>query len=60
MKPTLRQIENYIKKCMKERRAWADTPEGRKKLGPGSPTIPGLQEYDQILKFVQGKEWPDV
>jgi hypothetical protein len=32
------------------------TPE---EMDPGMPTIPGLQEYDQILAFVEGCEWPD-
>lgn len=58
-KPKRKEIVKFIRQCMDERRAWADTAEGRKRLGPGSPNIPGLQEYDQVLAFVEGREWPD-
>ena len=49
----------FIMKCEEERRAWASSPEGYARLGPGFLTIPGLQEYYQILAFVEGREWPD-
>lgn len=52
-KPTNRQIENFIKRITQERRDWASSPEGVAYLGPGSPVIPGLQEYYRILRYVQ-------
>lgn len=58
-RPKRKQIAAFIRQCMDERRAWASSPDGLRKLGPGSPTIPGLQEYDQVLAFVEGREWPD-
>jgi hypothetical protein len=58
-KPKRKKIAAYIRDCMAARREWASSEEGRRKLGPGMPTIPGLQEYDQILAFVEGREWPD-
>lgn len=55
--PAHANIERFIVKLMRERRNWADSPEGRKELGPGSPAIPGLQDMQRILKFVQtGKD----
>lgn len=58
-KPNNEEISKYIEKCIKERRDWANSSEGYKALGAGSPTIPGLQEYYQILSFVNNEKWPD-
>jgi hypothetical protein len=57
--PTADETAIFIRKCAEERRAWAASPEGIKALGPGMATIPGLQEYDQVLAFVEGRPWPD-
>jgi hypothetical protein len=56
-KPTPKEIADFIRKCMDERRAWAASDEGLTMLGPGMATIPGLQEYDQVLAFVEGRKW---
>jgi hypothetical protein len=53
------QISKYIRLCIEKRQEWASSEDGYKKLGPGSPTVPGLQEYYQILAFVEGRTWPD-
>jgi uncharacterized protein YodC (DUF2158 family) len=53
------EIAAYIEQCIELRHEWASSPDGFARLGPGSPTVPGLEEYGQILAFVKGKEWPD-
>jgi hypothetical protein len=58
-KPKRKEIAEYIRQCIEARRAWANSDEGYAKLGPGSPSIPGLQEYYQVLAFVEGRDWPD-
>ena len=60
MKHRTDEIVAYIERRMRERREWAASEDGRKILGPGSPTIPGLEEYDRILRFVRDydeREW---
>lgn len=34
------------------RREWAESDEGRKTLGPGSPTIPGLQDMYAMRDYL--------
>jgi hypothetical protein len=58
-KPNNKQIAEYIRRCISLRREWADSPDGYKRLGLGSPIIPGLEEYDQILAFVENRKWPE-
>ena len=58
-RPSNRRIAAYIRQCIEERQEWARSPDGYKRLGPGSPLVPGMQEYDQILAFVDGRKWPD-
>lgn len=54
-KPTNAAIEAFIRKAIYARQAWASSPAGRDVLGPGSPIVPGLQEYYHILDYVQGR-----
>jgi hypothetical protein len=54
------EIVAYIEYRMRQRREWASSPDGVESLGPGSPVIPGLEEYDRILRFVRDddlREW---
>lgn len=53
------RILKYIEQMEKDRRAWAASPEGIRQLGPGSPTIPGLQDMYQIMAFIENRPWPD-
>ena len=57
--PKNKQIAKYIRYCIEKRQEWASSEDGYKRLGPGSPTIPGMEEYYQILAFVEGRSWPD-
>lgn len=54
-----KDLAAYIRKCIDLRMDWACSPDGYQSLGPGSPTVPGLQEYFQILAYVEGREYPD-
>lgn len=36
------------------RRAWAESSEGRAILGPGSPTIPGMQDLYAMKDYLTG------
>ena len=58
-KPSKSEIIAYIKLCIERRHEWAKSPDGYRRLGPGSPTVPGLEEYGQILAFIEGRSWPD-
>ncbi len=51
------ELASFIRQCIEERQAWASSPEGYRELGPGSPTVPGMQEYFQILAYVEGREF---
>ena len=51
--PTNEEITKYIKLCIEKRQEWASSEDGYKKLGPG------MQEYYQILAFVEGRKYPD-
>lgn len=42
----------FIDQMIKARLDWANSPEGRKALGPGSPTIPGMQDMCVMRAFV--------
>ena len=57
--PKNKQIANYIRLCIEQRQEWASSEDGYKRLGSGSPTVPGLEEYYRILAFVEGRTWPD-
>jgi hypothetical protein len=50
---TVKDVEDFVIELEQARRKWASSPEGYKVLGPGSPNIPGLQEYYQILDFIR-------
>lgn len=52
-KPTVNSICQFIRHCISERRKWANSKEGVAILGPGSPTIPGMQEYYRILHYAK-------
>lgn len=38
------KMHAWLLSMIEARLQWADSPEGRAELGPGSPTIPGLQD----------------
>lgn len=50
---TVKDVEKFVEELAEARRAWASSPEGYRVLGPGSPNIPGLQEYYRILDFIR-------
>lgn len=48
-------FREFIKASIANRRRWADSEEGMKALGPGSPTIPGLQDLCFILDWINAR-----
>lgn len=48
----LRKIARFLECSIDNRIVWASSPEGVSVLGPGSPTVPGLQDLYGILSFV--------
>jgi hypothetical protein len=40
----LDRVSDYVDRLIAARLDWTRSPEGRKQLGPGSPTVPGLQD----------------
>lgn len=51
------KILDYINDRIQARLLWAESSHGRKALGPGSPTIPGLEDMSFIEYFVRtGKD----
>jgi hypothetical protein len=49
------EICSYVETLIKARVAWAASPEGRKQLGPGSPTVPGLQDLCSVRDFIHAR-----
>lgn len=41
-------VERYVTALIDARLKWAASDEGRRVLGPGSPTVPGLQDLYAI------------
>lgn len=50
---TVDSIFEFVQQLIDQRREWADSEKGREVLGPGSPTIPGLQEYHRVLDYIE-------
>lgn len=51
-----RAFRQFIEASIANRRAWAESDEGRRALGPGSPTIPGLQDLHFILEWIKARD----
>lgn len=49
-------FREFIEASIANRRAWAESEDGRRALGPGSPTIPGLQDLHFILDWIKARE----
>lgn len=49
-------LRRFIKASIKNRLAWANSEDGRRVLGPGSPTVPGLQDFYAILSFLDARD----
>jgi ferric-dicitrate binding protein FerR (iron transport regulator) len=49
-------FREFIEASIANRRAWADSEDGRRALGPGSPTIPGLQDLHFILDWIKARD----
>lgn len=49
------RLRKIVLRLIKARREWANSPDGYEKLGPGSPTVPGLQEYYAVLEWLKPK-----
>ena len=41
-----------VQTMINARLEWAASDEGREKLGPGSPTIPGLQDLNMMRDYL--------
>lgn len=46
----------FIEASIASRRAWANSDDGRRVLGPGSPTIPGLQDLQFVLEWINARD----
>lgn len=60
MKPSREEIISFIERCVEERQSWACSEEGYKRLGPGSPTVPGMQEYTRILRYARNGDEREI
>lgn len=49
-------FREFIEASIANRRAWASSEEGYKALGPGMPTIPGLQDLHFILDWINARD----
>lgn len=49
-------FREFIEASIANRRAWADSDEGRRVLGPGMVTIPGLQDLHFILDWINARD----
>lgn len=49
-------FRQFIEASIANRRAWAESEEGRRALGPGMPTIPGLQDLNFILEWLKARD----
>jgi len=43
-----------VQQMIDARREWAESDEGRQRLGPGSTTIPGLQDMHAMRDYLVG------
>lgn len=50
------KIRQFVRSCIDARLEWAQSEDGRRVLGPGSPTVPGLQEYYTILAYLDYRD----
>ena len=49
-------FREFIEASIANRRAWADSDDGRRVLGPGMATIPGLQDLHFILDWIKARD----
>jgi hypothetical protein len=49
-------FREFIEASIANRRAWAASDDGRRALGPGMPTIPGLQDLHFILDWINARD----
>lgn len=48
-----KRILDFVKRRIDERRKWAESEDGKKTLGPGHPTIPGMEDLEVIRHFIE-------
>lgn len=51
-----RAFREFIEASIKNRRSWASSEDGVRALGPGSPTVPGLQDLHFILDWINARD----
>jgi hypothetical protein len=49
----LDRVADFVDRLIAARLAWANSCEGRRVLGPGSPTVPGLQDLYAIKHVIE-------
>lgn len=49
-------FREFIEASIANRRAWAESEDGRRALGPGTPTIPGLQDLNFVLEWIKARD----
>lgn len=49
-------FREFIEASIANRRAWADSADGRRVLGPGVVNIPGLQDLHFILDWLDARD----
>lgn len=52
-------FREFIEASIASRRAWADSEDGIRTLGPGMQTIPGLQDLHFILEWIKARDAND-
>ena len=58
------KLRRFIRASIENRLAWARSDDGVRTLGPGSPTVPGLQDFYVILAWLDARdkrqEWEEI
>lgn len=49
-------LRRFVEASIQNRLAWAASDDGRRQLGPGSPTVPGLQDFYCILAWLDARD----
>lgn len=52
-KVTVKSILEFVNELIDARYEWAQSPDGRARLGPGMPTIPGLEEWFRVRDYIE-------
>lgn len=53
VKKERKEFRRFIERSIQNRLEWANSEAGRRALGPGSPTVPGLQDLYAVLDWIK-------